>query len=254
MNKLIIILTTGAYIPWTIMLFIYLVNYKMFDFLSTLLYLLFASMKWSHMEHGKMNVVFWNRVFVITEMALFVRLMILNLFGSGILSFVVMAALWWFTFKLPQQLQKIITEAPIYCVCLLFLMSSSRSTVQHLASVLLISISIYLWKKDLQFVNIHQMKRKLMIIYGVKIIEAYMVFMLEWASSKMHVFSLVILFAFPIAYSLWGYYSVEIEEDNLSEYMYNMNKLPVGYPLPLNFKHAVTHCNIAKSLFKDHRL
>ena len=98
------------------------------------------------------------------------------------------------------------------------------------------------------------MKRKLMIIYGVKIIEAYMVFMLEWASSKMHVFSLVILFAFPIAYSLWGYYSVEIEEDNLSEYMYNMNKLPVGYPLPLNFKHAVTHCNIAKSLFKDHRL
>lgn len=254
MNNFFLVLTTASYIPWCIMLIIYLINYNIFHFLSTCIYLVFAGMKWSHRMHGNMSVIFWSRIYLITEMCLFLRLIILNIIHSGIASFTIMLTMWIFMYKLKTPLQKTVTEAPVYCVCLLFLMSSSRLYIQHVASVILITISIYLWKEKYQFETENDMWQKLYIHYSVKVLETYMVFLLEWASSGMTFSSLVILFLFPLLYSLLGYYSVENNKDDLSEYRYKLCKLPDRYPLPLNFKYAIASCNVAKKVFKDHTI
>lgn len=254
MNNLFIVLTTASYIPWCIMLMVYLLNYNVFHFLSTIAYLVFAGMKWSHMRHGNKGVIFWSRIFLITEMCLFLRLIILNIINSGIASFTIMLSMWIFMYKLKTPLQKTVTEAPVYCVCLLFLMSSSRMYVQHVASVILIAISIYLWKEDYCFETEYDMWKKLCLHYSFKIMETYMVFLLEWASSGMTFSSLIILFIFPLLYSLLGYYSADIDDGDLFEYMYKLRKLPDRYPLPLNFKYAIASCNVARKVFKDHAL
>ena len=254
MNNLFIILTTGAYIPWCIMLLFYMVHYKFFHFLSTCMYLIFATMKWSHMPHHRMNVIFWNRKFLVMEMCLFTRLITINFTGSGLLSYVIMLLSWWGFFQLNTEIQQHVTKAPIYCVFLLFLMSSTSSIIQQMASVVLISISIYLWQTTFKYESDAQMIRKLYIYYMVKIVEAYMVFLLEWTSYNMNLFSLLIFFVFPLLYSCWAYYAIKIEEDDINQYLYNIENLPKGYPMPLNFKHAIYHCKIAKKVFKDHKL
>ena len=254
MNKLFMILLTGAYIPWCIMLLVYMLRYDFFHFLSTSMYLIFATMKWSHIPHSHRNVIFWNRTFSVMEICLFIRLIIVNFTGSGLLSCVIMLLSWVGYFKLNLDVQKHVIEAPIYCVCLLFLMSSTSSLIQQLASVILISISIYHWQNKIKYESDKQMMRDLSIHYIVKITEAYMVFLLEWQSSGMNPFSLLIFVICPIIYYGWAYYSIEVEEDNMNQYLYNIENLPEGYPMPLNFKHAIARCKIAKKVFKDHKL
>ena len=254
MNKLFIILYTGVYIPWCILLLFYIFHYEWFHFLSTSFYVTFAILKLSHMEHLHYNVVYWNRMFIIVEMCLIVHLLVTNITGSGFLSFISMVISFWSIYKLKIQVQKIVTQAPIYSVCLLFLMTSSSSLLQQIAASILIFASISLWKMKHKYDTVDQMEKKLTNYYQLKIIEAYMVFILEWSSSPLHVLSGVIFIAFPMIYSCWAYYSLKMEQEDLERYYYYMDKLPVGYPIPLNFKHAVDHCNIAKNVFKPHSL
>ena len=254
MNKLFVILLTGAYIPWCMMLLFYLLRLEISHFLSTALYLCFASLKWSHMPHANRNVIFWNRMFRVMEMCLVARIIVINMIGSAPLAFASSIAVWYGIAKMKLDMQKIATEAPIYCVCLLFLMSSTRSPVHHVASVVLISSSFYLWKYSHTYGNVSIMMTNLMIHYSLKIVEAYMVFLLEWASSPMATTSIIVFAILPVLYSGWAYYSLEIEDESIREYLFYLEKLPEGYPLPLNFKHAVDNCNIARKVFKEHTL
>ena len=123
-----------------------------------------------------------------------------------------------------------------------------------MASILLIGISIAYWKNTNKLEDEKKMISKLWIYYIVKIIEIYLVFLLEWTSSPLKSSSIVIFILFPVIYSGWAYYSLEIEEENIKDYLFNMEKLPEGYPLPLNFKHSVDKCNVAKKVFKSHSL
>lgn len=254
MNKLLLILHTGVYLPWCMMMFIYLLHYELFHFLSAFLYIMFAGLKWSHMEHFHRPVMFWDRMFRLMEICLIIRLCVVNIFHIGWLGFATMMLTWTGVSKLSAPLKKIALEAPIYCVCLLFFMSSTTSTTHHVASILLIGISIAYWKNKNSLEDEKKMISKLWIYYIVKIIEIYLVFLLEWTSSPLKSSSIVIFILFPVIYSGWAYYSLEIEEENIKDYLFNMEKLPEGYPLPLNFKHAVDKCNVAKKVFKSHSL
>ena len=250
MNKLFIILTTGAHIPWCMMLLFHVVHYDFFTLLSTLTYILFAWLKWSHLPHGNKSIVFWNRQFTTMEMCFFIRLIVFNITGSPFLSFCTFVGSWWCFFQLTESLQQHVVEAPIYCICILFLMSSTSSILQQIASIVLISISLYLWQTNLTLKKQIKHRKELYAYYISKIVEIYMVFLIEWSSNQMEMKSIITFTFFPFLYSCSAYYYIDWQQEDIREYLYHLHKLPKGYPLPLNFKHAVVNCNIAKKVFK----
>lgn len=80
--------------------------------------------------------------------------------------------------------------------------------------------------------------------FHIRMTKNFLLAAIVWLRSKMSLISLPIIFAVNILY----YYF--IEEDDPIEKEYFINEIPNIYPIPLDIKDSIRHCNMAKSLFK----
>jgi len=252
MNKLYQILCPGAYLPWGVMLMHYLFQLDVFHLLACVNYVALVVATLTHMEHFDIPVLEWGRMLIISEVCLILRLIFFSLTRSSFLSVLLMSLLWMVLYRLPEPRQQYMFNATVHSILLLFLVSVSSSLVQEMASVVLICVHLYRKKLSLVYVDDDQMLLALHDHYRLKIVEAYMIFLLEWSSSSLHWSSLLVIAVLSTGFQAYAYTTVHATTQNLHDYYPSIWKLAPGYPIPLDFVHARTHCNVAKSVFKPH--
>ena len=170
MNKLFVILLTGAYIPWCMMLLFYLWDWKyLISFLRRSICVASPNGATRQAQRD-----FWNRMFRVMEMCLVARIIVINMIGS---------AHW----RLPvdcrvvrdsedeADMQKIATEAPIYCMSVIFdvvnTVTSSPCGVRRADFFLVLPVEIQSYVREC----VHH-EEKSYDSLPLKIVEAYMVF------------------------------------------------------------------------------
>lgn len=254
MNKLYQILYPGAYLPWCIVLIHYLFNMNICNLISAMVYVTISIMKLSHVEFYEKDVVFWNVAQKICEFALLFRLIILNITGSGLIGLVVAMIVCIVYGKTSKSRRMFMIQPPFYALTLLFLCSVSHNTIQIIATLILIILTIYQWKTVYVYNSLNDMEKNLYVHFNIKITEAYLIFVLEWANSPLHWMSLPIVMIISALFQANAIYNIPYRKGNYEEFYLFMQNLPKEYPIPLDFIHARAHCNIAKKVFKRHTI
>ena len=137
---------------------------------------------------------------------------------------------------------------------LLFLMSSSSNRFQQLAACCYICCVYWLDTINFVFVSNDDTIQKLNLYYRLHIALTYCLFFIEWSSSGLSFLSLHIILGLSLSYQLYAYNVLEEDISELNDYLFRVESLPANYPKPLNFEHAVKHCNVASKVFKDSRI
>lgn len=254
MNKLYQIMYPGAYLPWGIVLMYYAFHLDLFHFISALNYALLAGAKLTHMEHLGRPVLYWSRMFTMSEFSLIVRLIVFMETRSSVLSVVGMLLAWFILSRLPERQQATLIQAPLYCVCVLTLVAITSSWTHRACGLALACSSLYQHRCQWEFESYETMERKVSDYFRLKIADAYLIFLLEWSSSSLHWASLGVVAALSCAFQLYAYSEVATDptSSNLSDFYHNIHRLPSGYPIPLNFMTSREHCKVAKRVFKPH--
>jgi hypothetical protein len=253
MNTLYRIIYPGSYLPWGVILLYYCIQLELFNTLVVFFYICLALVMLSHTDHLDKDVVYWHRLFNLGEFALASRLIVFNIYKSNLLG--VVAAVLVFSVGVNDNLLQKLTQPPFHAVCLLFLCSVSNSIIQMIAAVVLIGLRLHLWKSDWDCGSDKEMEEKLCTHFNLKIIESYMVFLLEWASiTNIHWSSLPIIASIACGFQAYVYYNVPYVVQDLEDFYMQMHVLPEGYPMPLDFNHAREWSKIAKKVFKHHSI
>jgi len=254
MNKLYQVMYPGAYLPWGVLLMHYLFQFDVFHLLACVNYVGLAMATLTHMEHFNVPVLKWGRMLVISEVCLVLRLILFSTTRSSFVSVLSMSILWMVLYRLPDAQQMLLMNASVHSVLLLFLISVSTSIVQECASIVLICVMLYRKKMSFMYVDDDQMRLVLSDHFRLKIVEAYMIFLLEWSSSSLHWSSLLVVVVLSSAFQAYAYTSIVDVPENLHDFYHNIWRLDPGYPIPLNFMHARANCKLAKSVFKPHNI
>lgn len=254
MNKLYQVLYPGSYLPWCIVLFYYLFHLEISNFISAFTYVAISLMKLSHVEFYDKNVIHWSLAQRISEFALILRLIALNKIGNTLFGVSIASITCILLGTLPIKRRIFIMQPPFYALILIFLCSVSQSYIQTTASIILILLALYQWKHPYVYNTIKDMEENLLIHFNIKIMESYLIFLLEWANSDLHWMSLPIVIIMSGLFQLNAYYNIPYRKEDYEEFYMYMSNLPKDYPIPLNFNHARDHCNIANKVFKRHQI
>lgn len=254
MNKLYQVLYPGSYLPWCIVLIYYLLHLEISNFVSASTYVIICVMKLSHMEFYNKNVIHWSLAQKICEFSLILRLITMNQTGSSFFGVSVATVTCALLGTLPLNKRVFIMQPPFYALILLFLCSVSLSHIQTLSSIVLILLTLHQWKHPYTYNTITDMENNLLVHFNMKIMESYLIFLLEWANSDLHWMSLPIVIILSALFQLNAYYNIPYKKEDYEEFYMYMNNLPKDYPIPLNFYHARDHCNIANKVFKRHQI
>lgn len=244
----------GAYLPWGIVLMYYAFHLDFFHVLSVSNYVMLAGAKLTHMEHLDRPVLYWSRMFTMSELSLIVRLIVFMETRSSFLSVVGMLIVWFALSRLPERQQAALIQAPLYCVCMLTLVALTSSWTHRICGLVSVCSSLYQHRCKWEFESYETMERKVSDYFCLKILDAYLIFLLEWSSSSLHWASLCIVAVLSCAFQLYAYseMSSDTPSHNLSDFYHNIYRLPPGYPIPLNFMPSREHCKVAKQVFKPH--
>lgn len=253
MNTLYEILYPGSYIPWGIILLYYLFHSQFFDLLACLTYISISLICISHQDYHK-SVMHWESLHRICDFALIVRLMLLNTLRSSFTALAVAIAICIIGGKFIKQKHRFkMTQPVLYGVCTLFLCSSSYSGLQQAAAICVAAMKLILSNMDLTCHSETELETKLKTYFRIKIVESYLLFLMEWSSIKnMHWISLPIIIFLSAVFQTMAYYEVPYDCQNLQEFYVNMHKLPKNYPMPLNFRHARERSKVFSKVFKYH--
>ena len=255
MNTLYRIIYPGSYLPWGVILLYYCFQLELFNTLVVFFYVCLALTMLSHEDHLNKDVMYWNALYHVGDFALMLRLIVFNIYKSNLLGIVTAVCTCAAGSKLSPNLQRKITEPPLYAVALLFLCSVSHSKIQMVSTIILIVTRLSQWKVDYTCSSEKDMEQKLCVYYNTKIIESYIIFLLEWASiTNIHWSSLPIIFCLAIGFQCYVYFNVPYAVQDLEDFWMLLNKLPEGYPMPLDFNHARDRSKIAKKVFKHHSI
>ncbi len=254
MSKLYQVMYPGAYLPWGIVLLYYAFHVHVFRFLSGANYVLLAGLKLTHMEHFGRPVLYWSRMFTMSELSMMVRLIVLMETGSGVMSTLAMASTWFVLSRVPPKQQSKLIQAPLYCITLLVLSAVTTSWTQRICCLLRVCTAMYEYRTSWAYETYEGMEQKVSDYFKVKIADAYLMFLLEWSSSSLHWASLLVVGLFSVVFQVYACSEIDLSDEpsNLSDYYHNMHLLPLGYPVPLNFITSRDNCKVAKRVFKPH--
>lgn len=255
MNVLYQILYPGAYLPLCIMALYHLFRYHIFNFYCVISVVVFAAAKITHMEHLDKSVIQWNLLHRMSELCFVLKLILFNKTSSTLLAFIFSIIPMFILYKRLENPNKTSTiDSRIYCILLVFLSSVALNRLQFICSIVLICITLYEYNTDMTYDSMDTMKNKLISHFNIRIATTYLLFILDWSSSKLHWASLLVILSISIAFQLYAWTSIDTSNSSLDDYYYTMCKFPKDYPIPLDFTHARDHCKIAKKLFKPHQI
>lgn len=255
MNSLYQIMYPGAYLPWCTVIVYNIFHRQFFHLVSCLVFVGTAALQLSHIEHLEYDVMFWHRLFQSAELSLILRLVVYNQLGASWLGTFIMCAL--LCVRLSDDQHDFLMQAPIYSLCLLFLMSTSTMYLQQAACVALIAIAMRLSRKEYAYISHETSQAALHEYFILKIASVYFVFVLEWCSSNLHPASLPIILGLSFAFQAYVYlthFEIDDNDGEMNSVYFSLSKLPKNYPFPLDFKHARENCKIANRVFKAHSI
>lgn len=256
MNILYKILYPGSYIPWCILTLHYVSQYNVFRSFYCIGILLLAAAKLSHMEHFHITVIEWSQLLTMFEMCLFLRYIICNTLDSKFIAITSTVILFSLFVRCGRNKKSFFVQERFYSILILFLCSTSTMTYfQSTLCAALAALVLYEWNTDVRnYESLEQMRPLVKNYFHRKIARVYILFMIEYSTSKLRPSSLCIIIAVAFAFQLYAYMSIDITNNKLDDFYYNICNLPREYPIPLDFTHAREHCNIAKQVFKSHDL
>ena len=117
-------------------------------------------------------------------------------------------------------------------------------TCKSWISYVLIILSTILLNINIILFDLPPDKNNIKMYFYIRMLKNYILAFLIWLNSPLTIISLPIIIILNIIY----YYMVE--EDEPIELEYFINEIPTIYPIPLDIKDAIKHCNTAKTLFK----
>ena len=204
------------------------------------------------MEHLNKSGVEWNNISKMSEMALFFRLIIYNSIPSNFISFAITSLVFFIGYCSTKK--DAIVQERVYCIVLLFLCSASANYIQMISCVLLMGSTLYEWNANMTYLSTNEMKGKMIQYFNIKIANAYLIFIIEWASSSLNMWSLPVILFVSFWFQVYAWMTTDTSNEQLDDYYFTLNKLPKNYPIPLDFTHALDHCNIIKKVFKPHQI
>lgn len=255
MNTLYEIVYPGSYIPWGILVLYYFFHYQFCDMLACSTYVIIALITISHKDYGK-SVLHWESLNRICDFALIIRLILLNTLNSSFIALTAAITICLLGGKtLKQQHRFAITQPILYGVCVLFLCSSSSSKLQQVAALSVVALKMIQSNMTMKCHSAADLTKRMTNYFHLKIIESYLIFMMEWTSAKnLHWLSIIIIIFLSVMFQMLAYYDVPYESQNVDEFYMNIHKLPENYPIPLNFRHARERSKVFSQVFKQHNI
>lgn len=256
MNKLFRVLFLGAYIPYAILLSYYFTRFYIAYFAILALYLGSSYAVLSHKQHLEKGILAWVRAKRVCELLLISSFSVRAYYKSQLLSIVGIIIGTILVCKVPRRLQSKCEHNALYVtMCMVFL---TNADILGKVCTLILSILI-LYEDQAKAINSASfefaIERRIRQYHTLKLIQIYMLFLMEYSITKMNLWALVIILFSVFVYNSYVCLTLSLDcEVKVSEFYMKVYDLPDKYPLPLDIRDAIENCKVAKKVFKTHEI
>ena len=258
MNKLFRVLTLGSYIPYLILLSYYLTRLYLIYFFILGVYLASSYAVWMHtpfLDHG---ILAWIRAKRVCELLLVSSFTLRSYMKSQLVTFAYLSAAAICVVRLPRRFQRKVEHTAVYVtVCMFFL--TNADFLGKVATIIMALLVMY-EPHARQVTHLASfewaIEKRIRQYHVLKILQVYMMFIMEYSITRMNVFALLIILISVGGFNVYAYLSLDHDiECKVSEFYQKVDDLPPHYPLPLDVKQAIkSGCKLAVKVFKTHEI
>lgn len=256
MNKLFRVLFLGAYIPYAVLLSYYFTRLYLAYFLILSIYLASCFCLLSHKPYLEKGVLAWTRAKRVCELLLVSSFSVRAYYRSQLFSIVGIIVGSILVCKVPRRYQSKCEHGAVYVTaCMVFL---TNADVLGKVCTLILSLLI-LYEDQARKINDASfewaIEKRLQQYHTLKLLQIYMLFLMEYSITKMNMWALVIILVSVSIYTAYACFTLSFEcEVKISEFYMKVYELPDRYPLPLDIKDAIQNCEVARRVFKTHEI
>ena len=256
MNKLFRVLFLGAYIPYAVLLSYYFTRFYISYFLILCIYLASCFSVLIHRKYFDKGILAWVRAKRVCELLLLLSFSIRVYYKSQLLTIFGIIVGTILVCKIPRGYQSKCENAAVYVtLCMVFL---TNADILGKVCTLVLSILI-LYEDQARKINDASfdwaIEERIRQYHTLKLLQIYMLFLMEYSTTKMNIWALVIVLISVSMYNLYACLTLSFEcEVKISEFYMKVYELPTKYPLPLDIRSAIDNCEVAKRVFKIHEI
>lgn len=256
MNKLFRVLTVGAYIPYAILLSYYLTRLYLIYFFILGIYLSSSYAVLTHKAYLDKGVLAWVRAKRVCELLLISSFSLRSYFKSQLLTILYVAFFTFLLVKTPRRYQQKCEHSAVYVtVCMFFL--SNADILGKICTIILSLLIMYepharnVTTASFDFA----IERRIRQYHGVKLLQIYMLFLMEYTVTSINLYALIIIFVSVALFNAYSFFTLEIQSEvKVTEFYLKVSELPINYPLPLDINDAIESCKIAEKVFKSYEI